>query len=164
MPSLRINRPPRNGGEGSEGVTLYYKGVDVRITHEVFESRRPIRQSYVISELEYVHVARESGVRALVGRPPVTVCSSGFAGVCLAVASVDWPTPHEPAVVVAALVALAASSALAGASWGFARRPLELRAVHRGRLVCLFQTADRRTFDQVTRALRRVFEHAEDAR
>jgi hypothetical protein len=42
-------------------------------------------------------------------------------------------------------------------------RPLEIRAVYRGQLICLFHTRDRRVFGQVERALLRALERLEDA-
>jgi len=48
-------------------------------------------------------------------------------------------------------------------TWRLAR-PYALRAMYRGHLVDLFQTTDRLTLGQVSRALRRALERLEDAR
>jgi hypothetical protein len=82
-------------------MALLYRGPDALITDEVFESLGPQPQSYLINELQYLHVVRG--------------------------------------------------------------RPLEIRAVYRGQLICLFHTRDRQVFGQVQRALLRALERLEDA-
>jgi hypothetical protein len=51
-----------------------------------------------------------------------------------------------------------------GSSWRTRTRPQELRAIHKGQLVCLYRTTNRRTFGQVSRALLRALEQLEDGR
>lgn len=145
-------------------MTLFYRGPQARITHEVFESRCPHHQLYLIRELEYVHAVRAEPVRILVASTPVRVCSTGLSGLSMALATTGWPILDRPSVTVVSIVILTASSVLSAAAWTTRRQPFELRAVHKGQLICLFQTRDRRTFAQVTRALLRVLEHIEDSR
>jgi hypothetical protein len=145
-------------------MVLFYRGPDARITHEVFESKRPTHQSYAIRELEYVHKVREDVVDRITSSTPVRVCSTGMAGLSVVVAMTGWSVLDHPSLTLAALVLGGASSSMSAASWSIRARPLELRAVHRGRLVCLYQTTDRRTFAQVTRALLRVLEQRDDMR
>jgi hypothetical protein len=64
---------------------------------------------------------------------------------------------------VAAFVA-AASSVLSVQGWRLHSRPRTIWAFHRGQLVCLFTTHDRREFGQVRRALLRALEWIEDTR
>jgi hypothetical protein len=150
--------------EGVTEMTLFYRGPQARITHEVFESRCPSHQSYLIYELEYVHTVQEQPVRVLVASVPFRVCSTGMAGLSVALATTGWPILDRPSLTLVALAVLATSSAVSTVAWTARRRPFELRAVHRGQLVCIFQTTDRRTFGQVTRALLRVLERIEEAR
>ena len=145
-------------------MSVYYLGRDARITHEVFESCCPQRQSFVIRELEYVHTVREDALFTLAASPPVRVCSAGASGAAALVAVAGWPVFDQPGVTVGGLVALAVAWSAVVLSRRARRRPLEVRAVYRGRLVCLYSTTDRQTLGQVTRALLRVLEHNEDAR
>jgi hypothetical protein len=145
-------------------MTLYYRGITVRITHEVFESWSPIEQAFWIEELERIHVAGRESIWEVVAQPDVGVCSTSLAGACVVLASVGWPLLDQPVVSFGAAVVGAVLSALAGVCWSARRRPLELRAVYRGKLVCLFRTTDRRVFGQVSRALVRVMERMEDLR
>jgi hypothetical protein len=50
-----------------------------------------------------------------------------------------------------------------GDRWKTDPRPYELWAIYRNRFVCLYAELDRRTFIQVTRALKRLLEHRADA-
>jgi Family of unknown function (DUF6232) len=145
-------------------MVLFYRGPEARITHEVFESKRPTHHLYAIRELEYVHTIRRDVVEQITGSTPVRVCSTGMAGLSVVVAMTCWPVLDHPSLTLAALVLCGASFSLSAASWSIRTRPLELRAVYRGRLVCLYQTTDRRTFAQVTRALLRVLEQLDDMR
>ena len=145
-------------------MVLYYRGPEARITHEVFELIQPTRQLFVIRELEYVHKVREAVVDQVTGSTPVRVCSTGMAGLSVAFGALDWPNLDHPSLALGAFVACGASTLVSVASWRIRSRPLELRAVHRGRLVCLYRTTNRRTFGQVSRALLRVLEHNDDTR
>jgi len=75
-----------------------------------------------------------------------------------------WPVFDQPGVTVGGLVGLAVALSAVVLSRRARRRPLEVRAVYRGRLVCLYCTTDRQALGQVTRALLRVLEHNEDTR
>jgi len=46
-------------------MSVYYLGRDARITHEVFESRCPQYQCFLIRDLEYVHTVQEEALFAL---------------------------------------------------------------------------------------------------
>lgn len=149
-------------GRSSE-VAIRYLGRYARITDDVIESYYPQYQRFVISELRLIHIARVEPLVAVVASRPIQVCSAvatGISGIAVAVGPVvDRMTVAAGGfgVLVAALaVTLAASSAR--------RRPLEIRAVHQGQLVCLFSTTNRHTLGQVKRALLRVLESIEDAR
>ena len=139
-------------------MTVYYIGSDARITSEIFESRRPIHQAFQIAELTLVHTLRARGLfGSLSVHPVIGVCSTGLTGICGALAAADVFTDQMlPTLGVTGGAVLAA--VVAGAWWSQRRRPLELRAIYRGQLVCIFQTNDRLVLGQVTRALLRVFE------
>ena len=145
-------------------MVLFYRGPEARITHEVFESLYPTHAVYPIAELRYVHTVRQDVLEQVTASTPVRVCSTGMAGLSVLVATAGWPVLDQPPLTMAALVVLGASSSLAAASWRTCMRPLELRAVYQGRLVCLYQSTNRRTFGQVTRALLRVLEQLDDMR
>jgi Family of unknown function (DUF6232) len=145
-------------------MVVYYRGPDARITDEVFESHQPTYQRFAIAELAYLHTVKEEAVFVAAASNSVRVCSAGASGVTALVAVAGWPVFDRPMVSAIGLVlfGLAAGSALAAGR--ARRRPLVIRAVYRGRLVCLYSTTNRRTHGQVTRALLRVIEAAADAR
>src|SRR6185369_8075481 len=70
--------------QGSPGMTILYRGPGARITHEVFEAHVPYPQSYVIRELRYVHVIRETAADVAVGSAPFRVCSTALTGISAA--------------------------------------------------------------------------------
>jgi hypothetical protein len=145
---------------GRKVMALYYDGPTARITHEVFESWCPTGQTFVIDELEYVHTVREDTIDFT----SIRVCSTGLAGASVGLATMGWPVLGQPSVSLYALLGLVVFTATARATWRLRWARREVRAVYRGRVVCLFRTTDPRTFGQVTRALLRVLEHRDDAR
>jgi hypothetical protein len=145
-------------------MTILYRGPGARITHEVFEAQTPYPQSYVIRELRYVHVIRETVADVAVGSTSFRVCSTALTGISAAFTAAGSPVfDSPPTTVVAALVA-AASSVLSVQGWRLHSRPRTIWAIHRGQLVCLFTSHDRHEFGQVRRALLRALEWIEDSR
>jgi hypothetical protein len=155
--------PPRNAG-GSLAVTIYYLGRDARITDLIFESRCPVYQRFEITELKYPHTVHEDAMTTVVLSTPVRVCSGGAMGVAGLAAAIGWPVFDKPTMTATGLVVFGLATVAALGVRRLRRRPLEIRAVYRGSLVCLFSTTDRRTLGQVSRALLRVIEHHKDAR
>jgi Family of unknown function (DUF6232) len=144
----------------------YYIGSDAQITTDLFESRTPIYQSFVIADLAHIHRLRDARwVESLRDSPQVGVCSTGLAGVCGILAAAANLVTDQILPSVGLVGAAVVGAAVAGAYWSARRRPLELRAVYRGQVVCLYRTNDRIVFNQVTRALLRVLEdHRSQAR
>jgi hypothetical protein len=141
-------------------MTVFYPGPCVRVTHKVFEAHHPSYRSFVIRELRHVHVIQEQADVLGVGSAPIRIASTGLAGVAAMAAAVGWAIFDSPLTSVAALMVLAMSSVVSGACWrtrGHAHL-YELRAVHHGQPICLFQTTDVRVFGQVSRALCRAME------
>jgi hypothetical protein len=94
---------------------------------------------------------------------PGRVCSASASGIAvIAVVAGWWPAVGQPSVTASYLVGLAVGIVFASVAWRIRRRPLEVRAVYRGDVICLFRTSDSRVFGQVTRALLRVVEHMAD--
>ncbi len=144
-------------------MTLLYRGPSARITHEVFETHTPYDQTYLICELDLVHVIRETTADVAVGSPTVRVCSTAMTGLSAIVAA-GSDTMDSPSTTVAATVAAIVAAAVAVHGWRIRTRPIGIWAYHRGQRVCLFQTRDRLVFGQVKRALLRALERIEDAR
>jgi hypothetical protein len=132
----------------------------VLVTHKVFEAHYPSYRSFAIRELRHVRVIQEQADVLGIGSAPVRIVSTGLAGAAAMAAAVGWTIFDSPLTSVAALMVLAMSSVVSGACWrtrGHAHL-YELRAVHYGQPVCLFQTTDARVFGQVSRALCRAME------
>jgi hypothetical protein len=149
-------------GRSSE-VAIRYLGKNARITDEVIESRCPYYQRFAISELEFVHTVRPEPLVVLAASQPVRVCSAGVTGIS-GIIALFGPALHSMPVTVGGVGAVIAAGAVTVATVQARRRPLEIRAVHQGQLVCLFSTTNRHTLGQVKRALLRVLEAIEDAR
>jgi hypothetical protein len=144
----------------------YYSTKDVRITLDSFESRVPIPQTFALAQLSCFHTPRdERWIESLQASGPVGACATGLTGLASAFGvagdALDlFSSSHAPVIAVVAIGG-AVASAFAGASWSVRRRPLELRAIYRGHLVCLYRTTDRQVYNQLTRALRRALEARE---
>ena len=138
---------------------LYYQGPRARITNELFVTASPLGRTFAISELRYIHVAQDSGAVEFATPPPVRWGSSALAGAAALLIIVGGPILHAPTLAVGALILTGATTVLSAACWRPRRRPYELWARYRNGFVCLYADADRRTFAQVVRALKRLLEH-----
>jgi hypothetical protein len=127
------------------------------------ESYSPFYRRFSISELEFIHTVRPPVAVRLAASQPVRVCSAGVTTLAVAF-SVLGPVLHNTPVAAGGASALLLAVATVTASVRGRRRPMEIRAVHRGRLVCLFSTTDRHILGQVARALLRVMEARADDR
>jgi hypothetical protein len=144
-------------------MSVYYVGRTARVTDSYIESACPAYQSFPIDQLTYVHTVRQLAIVAMAASVPVQVCSVGASGLGVLVALTGWPLLNLPMVTAIGAIVLAMAVALASASARARRVPLEIRAVYRGRLVCLFRTTDRLVLGQVRRALLRAMDAAEGA-
>lgn len=152
-------------------MTVFYQGPCARITHEVFEARSPHHRQFLIREIRHLYLAsRASSESAVSERAQLRAGSAGVAGVAAVAAAVGWPALTATSMPSVAAAGLAATLILiAASSLTFAAcvrvppaRVHEVWAVYRGRMTCLFNTTDERTFGQVRRALVRAIEQIED--
>jgi hypothetical protein len=151
-------------------MTVFYRGPCARITHEVFEARSPCYRRFMIRDIRHLYLASRAREPGVSDRAQLRAGSAGIASVAAVAAAVGWPAftaTSMPSLVTAALATtliLIAASSLAFAAC--VRVPPaqvhELWAVYRGRMVCLFNTTDERTFGQVRRALTRAIEQIQD--
>ncbi len=155
MPSSRTLLPPRNARVRGKEMTIYYRGRDAHITHDVFEVRWPQPYRYLIRDLRDVQVVRGGPGRVAIGGASV----AGAASVAIAA---SWPLLNTPVAWAAALVALATPCVVGGACWRLARPVYELRATYRQLPVQLFASQDPQAFGQVRRALLRAIEHHDE--
>ena len=139
-------------------MSVYYVGRTARVTDSWIESACPAYQSFPIKELTYIHTVRQLAIVTMAASTPVQVCSVGVSGIAILVALTGWPLLDLPVLTEVAAAVLALAVALALVSARARRVPLEIRAVHRGRLVCLFRTTDRLVLGQVRRALLRAID------
>jgi Family of unknown function (DUF6232) len=136
-------------------MTTFYPGPYARVTHKVFEVWHPRHRAFALRDVAYAYV-----VPGTVGahRDKIRVCSAGSSGLAVLILALarfagNWPT------TASAVVLLAASAMIFGASLAAGRRPHELWGIYQGRPTCLFQTTDERVFGQVSRALLRAIQH-----
>jgi hypothetical protein len=144
-------------------VAIRYLGRHARITDDVIESYCPQYQQFPIRELELIHTVRPPAAVRIAASQPVRVCSAGATGLAVMFA-VLGQVLHNAPVGAGGVGALVLAVATVTASARGRRRPSEIRAVHRGQLVCLFSTTDRYALGQVARALLRVLEARSDDR
>lgn len=142
-------------------MTVFYRGPCAQITHEVFEVRSPVCQSFPIRELTGIHIV---GVKTKhrAGTTAVKAVAIGLAAVIAGVAATKGQFFGASLSAMAALVVVLLSTAASVGCWRTVQ-PYELRAIYRGRLVCLLRTADQVVLGQVSRALLRAVERDLDA-
>ena len=135
-------------------MTVYYRGPEAMITHEVFQVYVPHRRTFRIGELSDVHVLRGD-------LHPARVVAARIAGGALVVVAASWPFVDTPMAVLTMFLLVAAPSVACGACSRLTPRPYELRATYRSLEVRLFRSTDERTFGQVKRGLMRSLEGME---
>ena len=132
---------------------IYYDGPDALVTESHFVWRTDPLRVFVISEMRNVRL-----VRRHVGSPRTVLMMASAAAAALIVAP-GWLLLHN---TTGRLVLVGA--AMAAVTLATARRrsvqQWELRAAYRAHEVTLYTTLEIRTFNQVTRALRRAVESA----
>lgn len=147
-------------------MTVFYQGPRAHVTHEVFETRYPDYRCFMIRDIRHLYLARRADRPGSSQRSSVRASSAGIAGVAAVAAAFGWPAlsaaampPIATAGLAGMLVLIAVSSfAFAACVRIQATHVHELWAVYRGRMICLFDTTDERTFGQVKRALVRAIE------
>jgi hypothetical protein len=151
-------------------MTVFYQGPCARITHEVFEARSPHHRRFMIRDIRHLYLAHRASDPDVSERAQLRAGSAGIASVAAVAAAVGWAaltSTSLPSVAIAGLAAvlilIAASSLTVAACVRVPpSRVHELWAVYRGRMICLFNTTDERTFGQVRRALTRAIEQIQD--
>jgi hypothetical protein len=132
-------------------VRIYYNGPDALVTEEIFVWRSDPLKAFAITDLRDVRLVQRD-----VGSPRTIVALAGVAASAMIVAP-GWLFLHQMAgrliLLAAAMIAVTLAS--------LRRRSVhqwELRAAYRAREVTIYTTLEIRTFNQVTRALRRAVE------
>ncbi|MGX6604309.1 DUF6232 family protein [Micromonosporaceae bacterium Da 78-11] len=132
---------------------IYYDGPDVLITESQFVWRAQPRRSFAIAHLRNVRLVRRDVKRSVRGPALVSALAATM------VLTPGWmflTTPFGRIGLVAtavAIVTLATARRRTVRQW-------ELRAAYLEREVTLYAAVEIRTFNQVTRALRRSVEDA----
>lgn len=141
----------RPTSRGPNRIVTYYQGHTVMITHEAVEVWWPTHRRYAVGDLHGAYVSRGPSA-------PAPVRSMALAA--LAFGAVAAALPFVTPIPVWA-IGIFAVLALAGIG-GIGLRPSpvswELRAIHAGSDVCLYQSTDTLVFGQVKRALVRAME------
>lgn len=133
-------------------MTTYYRSRDLQITHRELVQLRHPRRRFAIADLSGFHVVRHDPVRHR--RIPAPVAAAA-----LTVTATTWPLVLDsPAVMFGALVLIGIAAVAVGVWRRNRPRVWELRAVHRGKTVCIYATTDALIFGQVRRALIRAVE------
>lgn len=144
-------------------MTVFYHGPSARITHEVFETRIPAYQLFPIRDLTGIHITRETEP-SILGTPWAKAGSTAMVLVAIVVGAVAFWAVGSPSIAITALLVTAVASAVSAGCWSSREEPYELRAIYRGRAVCLLRTPDERLLGQVRRGLLRSLENREYAR
>jgi Family of unknown function (DUF6232) len=135
----------------------YYDGPDALVTEHHFIWRTDPLRAFIIGDLRDVRLVQRD-----VGSPRVVIALAAVAAAAMIVAP-GWLLVHT---MVGRLVLVgAAAAAVSLATLG--RRSVhqwELRAAYQSREVVLYATLEIRTFNQVTRALRRSVEATDRTR
>jgi len=132
-------------------MTVYYRGPNVLITHEVFQVMSPQPRTFSIRELRGVCVVEG-------GRRPWIAVPAWFGSALVAATAVALPVALVSPHVFVIVLVLAAASVISVACLRDSSAPYELRALHRGQEVTLYRCRDLQTFGQVRRALQRSIE------
>jgi Family of unknown function (DUF6232) len=136
-------------------MTVYYRGHDIVITHEVVRVSRPQPRCFRIRELHSVRVVQGAKRR----RSPVSLW---IGPIVVAAAAVALPAMGASSELMIVLMMLAAASVVGEACLREPIQPHLLVAVHRDEEVQLYDSVDTRTFGQVKRALQRAMERYGD--
>jgi hypothetical protein len=143
-------------------MTVFYYGPSARITHEVFETRIPNYQLFPIRDLAGIHIVRDQQ-RPIMATPWARAGSAAMVLAAIIAGAVAYWTVGSPSIAITALLVTAVAAGVAAGCWQSHDEPYELRAIYRGRAVCLLRTPDERMLGQVRRGLCRALEKHEHA-
>jgi len=137
---------------------IYYRGPDALVTDEHFIWKTKTPRAVAVRELRNIGLARGETTHGL----SATTIAVGTATIALAVTGwLLFGTGLGYGLIAGAL----AGMTLTLATWQKRHvRSWELRATLRGTPITLFSSLDERSFNQVTRALRRAVEEEQRAR
>jgi len=133
---------------------IYYDGPDALVTDNHFVWRTDPTRAFAIRDLRNIRLVQRD-----VGSTRTVVVMATVAAVALIVAP-GWLLLQHSTIGRLVLVAAAAAAVTLATLQRRSVHQWELRAVHQGREVTLYTTLEMRTFNQVTRALRRAVESA----
>lgn len=145
---------------GRKEVPLYYCGPCALITHDVYEVRRPVRESFPIRDLRSVQIVQHEKPPSTAGVALFRILNVLLAISAIVVSVIAWRQIDSSEVVVIALLVTTASSVVSAGCWRVPAQPFELVATFRGREICLLRTTDQRELGQVSRALVRAMEQS----
>ncbi|WP_433825341.1 DUF6232 family protein [Actinoplanes sp. CA-015351] len=135
---------------------VFYRGSQVLINHKSIEVTIAVRRVFALSELSGLHIV--APIRSGVTGPRLLGMSS-LAGALVTIPVIGATSQLLMSIVVGVQVIAA------GACLRVRSRPAwQLRAWYRGGTVQLYESADRRTFDAVCRAVARAREYDLDQR
>jgi hypothetical protein len=131
----------------------YYRGPDALVTdeHLIWRVAAGRTRSFVIRDLHHVGLARADADR----RPDVAVVA---AAALVAFAGTAWLTTGPVIGMAAGFVALIAAAVAVSTRQHRAVQTWQVHAAYRGVDTVVYESADVRVFNQVTRALRRSIE------
>jgi hypothetical protein len=130
---------------------VFYRGPRALITDEVITVARTVPRSFLLADLSAVHIVRQQA-RGDADPRRTTGVSVLVSGVLL----VPIIGPVSKIMAIAIVVAMAGYALLCFRTGPPAHN--ELVATHRGRLTVVFESDDRREFDQVCRGMQRALE------
>ncbi|AGZ43579.1 DUF6232 family protein [Actinoplanes friuliensis] len=130
---------------------VFYRGPGAVITAELVTVVHSVRRSYVLAELEHVHIVRQQGRNGLADHRAMGV--SALVSGIIVVPVVGQVSALLAAVVIIVLVLGAVVYMRLGPPAHH-----ELVATYRGRRVVVFASDNEREFDQVCRGFQRAKE------
>jgi Family of unknown function (DUF6232) len=139
-------------------VPLYYRGPCALITHDVYEVRAPVRETFPIRDLRSIQIIQPDKPPSTTGVALFRILNVLLALSAVVVSALAWRQIDSSEVVVIALLVTTASSVISAGCWRVPVQPFELVATFRGREICLLRTTDQRELGQVSRALIRAIE------
>ncbi|MGX6604310.1 DUF6232 family protein [Micromonosporaceae bacterium Da 78-11] len=127
---------------------IYYRGPDAVVTSDLFVRRTPSTETYVISDLREVCIARHAGHGRAKALFAITV---GLLILTIATTTGLWFVSLLCGCAALTTLVYALVRQQQPAHW-------ELQALYHGEFVQLYSSSEDRVFNQVARALRRSIE------
>jgi hypothetical protein len=130
---------------------IFYRGPRALISAEVITVARTSRHSFVLAELDGVHIVRQQG-----GHGPAGHRAMGVSALVSSVLTIPIIGPVSRLLAVAVIATLVLYAVVCMRLGPPAHH--ELVADYRGRRTVIFDSDDQREFDQVCRGLQRALE------